>query len=327
MTEGDAIHLVYGSDDNYWFPTAISAASAAYGCSRPLVIHLFDAGVTDAHYDEYRSLIRKANPKVVCERMVLDPKMFAGFGAWRGSVVTYSRMFMQDILPDQDWAIYVDGDTLWLGDIARLWQLRDETKLILASVDPPMPLNERHPDEDWYRDNNLDMDRSGYLCMGLMMANLKALREFNLTGKAKEFMARYPQPRVVDQTVLNFICRGRTGKLPVEWGVFSAWHGTADLTKDACIHYVNDVPWSRNKVNRLVSDIVLIWYQFTERVLEQSLRRRYLSRLDWGMRRMAFILLKHLQPFVRMNGYVLSRLRNTHGLTHAEMETILRRWI
>ena len=113
----DMIHLIYGSDDNYWFPTAVSAASAAWGTSRPLTIHLFDLGVADNHYAEYVHLIKRANTSVVCERHLIDKGMFSGFGEWRGSIATYSRMFVQDILPNLDWAIYVDGDTLWLGDL------------------------------------------------------------------------------------------------------------------------------------------------------------------------------------------------------------------
>lgn len=321
MVDTQTIHLVYGSDDNYWFPTAISAASAAYGCSRPLVIHLFDAGVADVHYAEHEALIRKANPKVTCERYVLDPKMFEGFGAWRGSVVTYSRMFIQDILPSVDWAIYVDGDTLWVGDIAKLWALRDETKLIQASVDPPMPLGGRHPDEDWYVENGIEVPRDGYLCMGLMMANLKGMREAGVGAKVTDFMTRHPKPRVVDQTVLNCVCRGRLSALPKEWGVFSAWHVTADLTRDACIHYVDDLPWKRKKINRLISDVVVLWYRFADQVLGLKLRRKYVSLGAWAWRRGVFVFLKHCQWLVDLHPYLRSRLRNTCGLSSDEMAT------
>ena len=321
-----AIHLIYGSDDNYWFPTAVSAASAAFGTESELIIHLFDLGVSDAHYDEYVGLIRKANPAVKCERHLIDKKMFEGFGAWRGSIATYSRMFAQDILPDVDWAIYVDGDTLWLGDISKLWLLRDETKLIQASIDPPMPLGEKHPDDDWYVQNGIEMSRDGYLCMGLMMANLKAMRVGRISAKCRAFMSKYPKPKIVDQTVLNCVCRGRMSALPVEWGVFSAWHGTADLTKDACIHYVNDLPWRRDKVNRLMSDVVLLWYQFCERVLGLNLRWEYLSRFGWTWRRLTFLSLKHIQRLVNLHPYVKSRLRNTHGLTCCEALTVRGRW-
>ena len=321
----DTIHLIYGSDDNYWFPTAVSAASAAFGTKNDLKIHLFDLGVSDAHYDECVGLIHKANSEVKCERHVIDKKMFEGFGAWRGSVATYSRMFVQDILPDVDGAIYVDGDTLWIGDIAKLWALRDEAKLIQASVDPPMPLGEKHPDDDWYVQNGIEMSRDGYLCMGLMVANLKAMREEHVSEKCRAFMSKYPMPKIVDQTVLNCVCRGRISALPVGWGVFSAWHGTADLTKDVCVHYVYALAWRPDKANRLVSDIVLLWYEFCERVLGLNLRRKYLSRFGWVWRRLAFVVLKHAQWAVNAHPYIKSRLRNTHGLRGQEWRVFLER--
>ncbi len=317
-----SIHLIYGSDDNYWFPTAISAASAAYGCSCAIEIHLFDAGVKNEHYAEYEKIIHQANPKAVLERHVLDSKMFEGFVRWKGSVVTYSRMFIQDILPDLDWAIYVDGDTLWLGDIARLWELRDDEMLIQASVDPPMPLEERHPDEEWYEKNGLKMSRHDYLCMGLMLVNLKALRKLGISNKIKDFMEKHPRPPIVDQTVLNYVCHGYMSELPKEWGVFSIWHGNVDLSKDTCIHYVDDLPWRRDKLNRLISDVVLIWYEFSERVLGMNLRYKYLTKIDWQLRRGIFVLLKHLQWIVKLNVYVHSRLRNTHGLSQNEFKLI-----
>ena len=322
----DMIHLIYGSDDNYWFPTAVSAASAAWGTSRPLTIHLFDLGVSDSHYSEYVQLINRANASVISERHVIDKRMFSGFGEWRGSIATYSRMFVQDILPDLDWAIYVDGDTLWLGDISKLWALRDETKLIQASADPPMPLGEKHPDDDWYVENGIEMSRDGYLCMGLMMVNLKAMREEKISEKCREFMAKYPRPRIVDQTVLNCVCRGSMAALPPEWGVFSVWHGQIDMTQDACVHYVNDLPWRRDKLNRLISDVVMLWYEFTQKVLGLNLRHEYLTVFSWWWRRGLFCLLKHLQWVVGVHPYVKSRLRNTHGIRGDVFRLICSRW-
>lgn len=316
------IHLIYGSDDNYWFPTAISAASAAFGCSRPLVIHLFDAGVTDDHYAEYEALIHKANPDVICERNVLDKTMFAGFGAWRGSVATYSRMIFAEILTDVDWAIYVDGDTLWCGDIASLWALRDETKLVQASIDPPTTMETENKEFAWYAERGLNIDSSGYLCMGLMLANLKMMREEKIAEKCQEFMREYPCPRIVDQTVLNYVCQGKTAPLPPEWGVFSVWHGRVELTKPFCVHYCQDLPWRRNKINRLISDIILPWYSFCENVLGLNLWRKYVSPVGWSWRRLVFLFLQYNQWILRLHPYIKSRLRNTHGLTHHEKRFI-----
>lgn len=323
----DAIHLVYGTDDNYLFPTLVSAASAAkcLGKERQLVIHLFDAGVTDEHWHMFNERVSAICPRVSCVRHVLSPDMFKDFGKWKGSVVTYSRMFMAELLEDLDWAIYFDGDTLWTGDIGKLWDLRDETKLIQASVDPPTPMGNVNPEFFWYRDNGLEIDRSKYLCMGLMLANLKKMREEGVAEKCREFMRRYPNPHLVDQTVLNFVCAGQTAALPVEWGVFSAWHGNADLTKDGAVHYVSDVPWRRDKINRLLSDIVLLWFDFCRVVLQDDQLPKTLGLIGRWWRRFIFCMLKHNQWMLAVHPFVKSRLRNTHGLRPEELAAIHKR--
>ena len=323
----DVIHLVYGTDDNYLFPTLVSAASAAkcLGLERQLVVHLFDAGVTDEHWELFIRRVSAIRQGVSCVRHVLNPSMFEGFGQWKGSVVTYSRMFMAELLKDIDWAIYYDGDTLWTGDIGKLWDLRDGTKLIQASVDPPTPMGTVNPEFAWYREHGLEIDNSKYLCMGLMLANLKKMREQKIAEKCKEFMCRYPNPRVVDQTVLNYVCAGQTAALPVEWGVFSAWHGTADLTRDGAIHYVCDLPWRRDKINRLLSDVVMLWFDFCRVVLHDDRLTKTVGRFSRFWRRGFFLFLKCNIWILALHPFVRSRFRNVHGLRQEEFEAIRRR--
>ena len=321
----DAIHLVYGSDDNYWFYTAISAASAAHGCSAPLTLHLFDIGISDEHYAEYERLVRRAGGAVTFVRHRLKTEDFAKFGAWKGSLVTYSRMFMAELLPGLDWAIYVDGDTLWLGDIAKLWALRDETKLIQASVDPPFVDGTICPDRKWYAAQGLEIDPNAYLCMGLMMANLRKMREEKIADGCRAFLAKYPTPGIVDQTVLNYVCKGRLTPLPKQWGVFSAWHVGVDLSDGGCVHYVTDVPWRRDKLNRLLSDIVLVWYDFAREVLGLDLLPQYVPWYGRLWRRAAFVFLKHNQWILSLHPYLRGHLRNTGGLADGRWRAISQR--
>lgn len=322
------IQLVYGSDDAYIFPTMVSAASAAWHLApgRSMVVHLFDAGVTDAHYEEYAKMVSSLHSHVSCVRHRLSSDMFKGFGTWRGSVVTYSRMFIGEILSDLNWAIYFDGDTLWVGDIGTLWDLRDETKLVQASVDPPTPSGVLRADTQWYEERGMHLDPKEYLCMGLMLANLKRMRDERIPDRCRDFMARYPTPQLVDQTVLNYVCRGRTAALPLQWGVFSSWHGTADLSGDGAIHYVNDVPWRRDKLNRLLSDIVLLWYEFGRHVLKEDYLLRYVG--WWGRiwRRVVFLFLKKNQWILFLHPYLRRHLRNTHGLPQKQRKAVLSRF-
>jgi lipopolysaccharide biosynthesis glycosyltransferase len=327
MKASDTVHLIYGSDDNYVFPTMISAASAAVGIrgSLDLVVHLFDLGVSNANYTAFEALLRRVNSHVVCVRHVLDKKLFNGFGAWRGSIATYARMLVPDLLPELDWAIYVDGDTLWLGDIGELWDLRDESVAVLASIDPPTPMGVSRPDVEWYRDHGLVVNDRDYFCAGLILMNICALREMNMVRQCQEFMAKYPSPRVVDQTALNYVLQGRAKLLPSEWGVFSAWHGTADLSKACCVHYVDDLPWRRDKVNRLLSDVVLLWYYFCDDVLKMDLLQKHVSLAGRVWRRTLFLVLKRNQ-WMLYSAYVRSRLRNTHGISCATLRDIRARW-
>ena len=197
----------------------------------------------------------------------------------------------------------------------------------MASIDPPTPMGTPSPEFKWYAERGLNIDPKGYLCMGLMLANLKRMRAEKIADKCRSFMKTYPCPRVVDQTVLNYVCKGLTASLPPQWGVFSAWHGTADLSRSACLHYVDDVPWRRHKLNRLVSDVVLLWYEFSERLLGLNLRRKYISRFGWFWRRGAFLLLKYNQWILALHPYLKSRFRNTHGLRKEMLSMIVSRWI
>ena len=326
MGNTESIHLAYGSDDNYWFYTAISAASAAFGVNScyGLAIHLFDLGITDEHYVEFVDIVRRASKDVCCERHRLRVDDFSAFGAWKGSIATYSRMFVAELLPDLDWVIYVDGDTLWLGDIAKLWQLRDSSCLIQASYDPPPRGGlSKSPEFVWYREHGLSVDPSQYLCMGLMMANLQMMRKDGIPDKCKEFMKKFPSPRVVDQTVLNYVCKGRIKQLPKEWGVFSGCHGIADLSDHGCVHYVTDVPWKRPRINRLFSDIIMLWFYFAQEVLGKDLQRQYFSWWQSFWRRTFFKFLKANQWLVDLHPFIRGRFRNTYGLP----DDIMKHWL
>ena len=323
----NVIHLIYGSDANYMFPTAVSAASAAFQISQEwgLIVHLFDFGASDAQCAEMADMLRVVNSASRFERHKIDVSEYRMFGAWRGSLATYSRMFVPEILSDVDWAIYVDGDTLWLGDIGELWQLRNASVSILASVDPPTPSGKPSAEFDWFRERKLEIDEKTYFCAGLILMNLVKMRRECMTARCRAFLTKYPIPRIVDQTVLNYVLQGDSQLLPPQWGVFSTWHEGVDLSRPACVHYVNDVPWSRKKINRLLSDVVMLWFHFCWDVLGRDVLRMDVPWLGRLWRRVAFVLLKNNQ-WVLFHPYIRARLRNTHGIPVMTMRCVREQW-
>ncbi len=323
------IHLAYACDKNYLFPVTVSAASAVFYLKEEdsLILHLLELGLSDEDYDAFCQKVRRANrtARVSFVRHHLTDEMFHGFTPWKNSLVTYARILAANLLPDVDFLIYIDGDTLWLGDPGELWKHRNDTPVFLGSVDYPAAENQIGPQTIWYAQRGLEVDASTSICAGVLLLNLKKMREHNVYQACLDFVAQYPNPPLADQTVLNYVCRTQIGVLPKAWGVFSFWHEGVDLKRPCLIHYVQDLPWKRDKPNRFFSDVVLLWFDFCKYVLGcDELKKQSLWSHIW--RRGAFLFFKHNQWILRLHPYLKPRLRNTHGIPRRVYNQITSQW-
>lgn len=322
------INIVYCSDENYMMPTLVSAASAAVYSrdESPMVIHLIDSGVKDATYADFERRLTLIHSSVRVRRHKWVSKNFDAYPSWHGSRVIYARLTIQDMLPDVDWAISLDGDTLWFGNPRNLMALRDESLLFLASEDQTSDDGVELAPVKWFRSNKLNVDPSESFCAGLMLLNLKRLREFDFTNKATAFLLKYKNPPCPEQMVMSYLCLGHAKALPREWGVFSIYHNRVDLSKGGVVHYVSDAPWRRNARNKLLTDIILLWYDCARVVLGIDLRARYMSRVVWSMKRILFLLLKSTPVSLR-DRYLRQRVRNIEGLSSAIRKLVTDRWM
>ena len=323
----EAVHIIYCSDAGYMLPTLVSAASAvAHAKDHPIVIHLIETGVADCAWEDFVSRLKsvRADTKVV--RHLWRDARFDKCPAWHGSRIIYARLVTQDILSDEDWAISVDGDTLWLGDPWEMLSLRDETKLYQISVDPPDPDCQVNPVFEWFSQRGLRMDPSQYLCVGAMIMNLKKLRDDGFTERALDFLEKYPDPKYPEQMVMCYLAQGHMSPLPTQWGVYSFYHNAVDVLRPCLVHYVQDGPWQRWKIVNLMSDIVLVWHDFARTVLgiDSSTRIPLFSRI-W--RRSMFLILKTNQWLLGLNRRLAGYLRNTRGLSMEEMKTLHDRFV
>ena len=328
MNKDETIHIIYGSDENYIEPTFVSAASLIVGNVRPchLIIHLLDTGVEDASWDKFCSRLRSFGTDIEFVRHKIDNDRLKGLTAYKGSVATYARMFVAEIVLDVEWAVYVDGDTLWVGDICDLLQYRDEAKIIVGAIDPSDPYRDSDVEFRWFKDNGLQVDPREYVNVGLMLVNLRLMRELEIPQKCRDFLFRVQKPRFADQTVLNYVCRGKIGKLPPQWGVFSFCHNGVDITNGALIHYACDVPWKRTKVTHLFSDVVMLWFYFCKIALNENYLEKYYNRGTFLWRRGLFLVFKWLHPLIKLSGYLNSKLRNVCGLKKDEISRICERF-
>ena len=310
----EKVHIVYCTDAGYLMPTLVSAASAiAHAKEHPITIHLIETGISEAQWLEFESKLKALRADTEVVRHTWRDSRFDMCPAWHGSRIIYARLLVQDLLRDEDWAVSVDGDTLWLGDPWEMLKLRDESRVYQISRDPPDPNGKPNPVFEWYKDRGLKMDPKQYYCVGAMLMNLKKLREENFTEQALAFLQRYPDPKYPEQMVMCYLAQGKMAPLPKEWGCYSFYHNEIDISKPCLIHYVQDAPWKRVKIVNLMSDICLKWHKFTKDTLGMdTLKMIPLWQRIW--RRAAFLTLKYNQWMLKLCPKIGRYFRNTKGL-------------
>ena len=190
-------HIVLVADGAYMKGLEVTKASMISSCSDPsrLVFHLFG---------ENEEMARKIRSE---------------FGTYKGSPMTFLRLYLAELLPDVDWVVYSDVDTLWRRDVLELEELFDETKTIQWAKDLPGTVVEF---KDWCRHHDIptksDVSKT-YACCGICIINLKRWRERNVLGRCKAFVAKYGCPKYADQDILNAVLADEAGLLPGWWDV------------------------------------------------------------------------------------------------------------
>ena len=273
----ETIYLAIPATGEYRRWAEVAARSAIRGASMPVEVHYLDW-------------------------TNVDRARMEALGEWHGSAIAWSRLFLAEILPaDVDWVISADADMLFRGDIARLWALRDERYVVMMSRDSQPPWRKYHPAvEKWLRANR-DTNVGEVLCSGLTLINLKRWRDEGWQKKVDEFTARRPMAPFLDQMALNVVFKSCKAALPANWGCFSGdYNPGVDYGGDCAIHYVDDAPWRRKGLTRLMSDAVALW-------------RKEAGMPCGGWRRWAWLALRRTRRLWRWNEWMAWHFRTALG--------------
>lgn len=118
----------------------------------------------------------------------------------------YFRLFIPDLFPEYEKAIYLDCDTVALTDIGELFAIDIKDNLIGAVADQAVaavgPFRE-------YTKNALGIDAEQYFNSGVIVMNLKKMRELNFYGTFCEILRSYEFIVAPDQDCLNLICQDK----------------------------------------------------------------------------------------------------------------------
>lgn len=173
------------------------------------------------------------------------------------SLAAYNRLSAIDYV-DADRCVYFDSDIIITGDIHELFEYDMEDKYLLG-----VKSISYHIDSGWHKylqDMIGISEGESYINSGMLVMNLKKMREDLLNNKFKEVL-KIPH-HDADQFVLNYCCKDKIGYLPLKFNIFSQYYNKVDILKEIfgidettesyqnplVIHYSEAKPWNNTSV-------------------------------------------------------------------------------
>lgn len=100
--------------------------------------------------------------------------------------------------------MYIDSDTVVLGDISELFDYDIGDNYVGASCDPVVSQADIFGN---YAEQVLDIDRNHYFNAGVLVLNINQFREQDILGQFVELLHAYTFVVAQDQDYLNIICK------------------------------------------------------------------------------------------------------------------------
>ena len=147
----------------------------------------------------------------------------------------YYRLFIQLLYPHYDKAIYLDADMIIQTDIAELYNMNIGDNLLATVRDEVVNGNETFKE---YSKVALGLDPEDYFNSGMLLMNLKGMREISIEEKFLYMLTKYNLDTIApDQDYLNILCKGRTYKLPEIWDKMPDFENKYKDNELKIIHY------------------------------------------------------------------------------------------
>ncbi len=155
---------------------------------------------------------------------------------------TYFRLFIPDLYPQYNKALYLDSDTLILDDIANLYNIDIGNNLLGAIPDKAV---QTVPEFQEYVEKVVGVSSyKKYFNAGILVMNLDELRKFEFQEKFLYLLDTIKYSVAQDQDYLNRLCKGRVKIINEAWNVMPIDHLKVNLENIKLIHYnLNYKPW------------------------------------------------------------------------------------
>ena len=254
-------HICMISDDNYVMPTCVALQSLAESKMEGIYhIHIVASSLSPSTEQQFK--------KFESENVIIDiiredaEKKFAGFHKFNNNAICVAsisallKFLIPELFPDIDRILYLDGDLIVRVDIGEFYDCDLEDYYAAAVIDSG----------SMYYKHQYVQKVTNYFNSGVMLLNLKKLRNERVTEQLLETKKNLNDTSLMDQNVFNLVFDKKVKLLPIRYNfmpvslerAYSKWtiaqvneiYGTSydnkkQLFQDAAIiHYSSkDKPW------------------------------------------------------------------------------------
>lgn len=244
MFSDDVIQIFYACDAPFLKYTTVSLRSMMDNSeqSKHYHVHILHTSISR---EEQRGILEMQNGSFkitfddvssyldgICERLPLRDYY---------SNSTYYRMFIADMYPEIDKALYIDSDTVVNGDISELFETDISNYDLAACREQAMVQEDVYGN---YVEACLGLSRYSYFNAGVILINCKRFREKNMLDAFVTLLGIYDCRVTQDEDYLNIMCKDHVLFLPQYWN--AEVFGVMEYPPHECkiIHYIMvSKPW------------------------------------------------------------------------------------
>lgn len=243
------IPIFFSIDDNYvpFFKVALKSIMDNANKNFNYDIYVLYSDLSNGVIDEINSLLED---NFKCEFIDMKPKLEeisnALFTRDYYSKTTYYRLFIPNMFPDYDKAIYVDADISVKGDISEFFNFDLGRNLLGAIPDESVQIV---PEFIVYVEKYLGVKHEKYFNAGVLLMNLAELREFKFEEKFISLLKQIKFSVAQDQDYLNVICKDKVQYLPLSWNKMPFKNDNYTLDNINLVHYnLSFKPWNYDNI-------------------------------------------------------------------------------
>jgi lipopolysaccharide biosynthesis glycosyltransferase len=219
MTEKKSVPVFYACDDSFVKFTIVSITSLKANASRA---YHYDIHVL---YTEMSQDMREKTLALADDDFSItfdDVSRFLKAVNYRLHVrdyyskTTYYRLFIPDLYPEYSKAVYVDSDTVVLGDISELYNYDLGDNYVGACNEQAMVQENVYGE---YVEKCIGIDRNHFFNAGVLLINCAQFREKRILDLFIKLLHEYTFIVTQDEDYLNVICKDRVLWIDNNWDV------------------------------------------------------------------------------------------------------------